>query len=58
MKTIAKPKPDEYPAYASIYIDLVADYGLVLKHLADNSISNIKLFAALLFRELLSKKCY
>ncbi|MFC2094425.1 DinB family protein [Bacteroidota bacterium] len=36
MKHIQKPKPDEYPAYASMYIDLLPDDGLVLKHLEEN----------------------
>jgi len=36
MKNIQKPKPNEYPAYASMYIDLLPDDGLVLKHLEEN----------------------
>lgn len=36
MKIIQKPKPGEYPAYASMYIDLLPDDGLVLKHLGEN----------------------
>ncbi len=53
MKTIVKPKADEYPAYASIYIDLVPDDGLVLKHLADNSVLNINLISSLSEEQLL-----
>jgi uncharacterized damage-inducible protein DinB len=33
---IEKPREGEYPAYANIYIDLLPDDGLILKHLADN----------------------
>lgn len=36
MKTIPKPKPGEYPAYAGMYMDLLPDDGLVLKHLQEN----------------------
>lgn len=36
MKTIRKPEPNEYAPYASMYIDLLPDDGLVLKHLEDN----------------------
>ena len=36
MRTIKKPSPGEYPEYASMYIDLLPDDGLVLKHLEDN----------------------
>lgn len=53
MKIIAKPKPNEYPAYASIYIDLVPDDGLILKHLSDNLESNLNLFRALIEEKLL-----
>ncbi len=53
MKTIAKPKPNEYPDYASIYIDLVPADGLVLKHLSDNLKSNIKLLSSLSKEKLL-----
>ncbi len=53
MKTIAKPKTNEYPAYASIYIDLVPADGLVLKHLSDNLESNIKLLSSLSEEKLL-----
>jgi uncharacterized damage-inducible protein DinB len=36
MKAIQKPKPGEYPEYASMYIDLLPDDGLVLTHLEEN----------------------
>lgn len=36
MRHISKPQPDEYQAYASIYIDLLPDDGAVLQHLNDN----------------------
>jgi hypothetical protein len=36
LKIIEKPKPGEYPLYASMYVDLLPDDGLLLKHLKDN----------------------
>lgn len=36
MRKIQKPLPDEYPEYASMYIDLLPDDGLVLEHLEEN----------------------
>ena len=36
MKTIPKPEPNEYAPYVSMYIDLLPDDGMVLKHLEDN----------------------
>jgi uncharacterized damage-inducible protein DinB len=36
MKRIEKPEADEYAPYTIIYIGLLPDDGLVLKHLADN----------------------
>lgn len=36
MKIIEKPEPGEYPFYACMYIDLLPDDGLLLKHLKDN----------------------
>jgi uncharacterized damage-inducible protein DinB len=36
MKIIQKPKPGEYPEYASMYIDLLPNDGLVLTHLEEN----------------------
>jgi uncharacterized damage-inducible protein DinB len=34
MRLIAKPAPDEYPAYAEMYIKLLPADGLILDHLA------------------------
>jgi hypothetical protein len=36
MKNIEKPQPGEYPPYALMYIKLVPDDGLLLKHLKEN----------------------
>ena len=36
MKLISKPLHGEYPAYASMYIDLLPDDGLVIQHLEEN----------------------
>jgi len=36
MKKIEKPEQGEYPAYASMYINLLPDDGLVLQHLEEN----------------------
>jgi len=36
MRTIAKPKPGDYPAYADMYISLLPDDGRILEHLWDN----------------------
>lgn len=36
MRSIPKPKPDEYPAYSHIYMDLMADDGRVLEHFWNN----------------------
>lgn len=36
MRKIEKPERGEYPVYAAMYIDLLPDDGLVLKHLEDN----------------------
>jgi uncharacterized damage-inducible protein DinB len=35
-RKIEKPKPGEYPDYAIMYMKLVPDDGLLLKHLKDN----------------------
>ena len=35
-RKIAKPGSSEYPAYSHIYMDLLEDDGIVLKHLHDN----------------------
>jgi uncharacterized damage-inducible protein DinB len=36
MRLIAKPAPNEYPAYAEMYIRLLPDDGLILDHLTQN----------------------
>jgi uncharacterized damage-inducible protein DinB len=36
LKLISKPKPGEYAPYTTIYIDLLPDDGLILKHLQDH----------------------
>jgi len=36
LRVIEKPADGEYPAYAHIYIDLLPDDGLILKHLQEN----------------------
>lgn len=36
MRIIPKPEKGEYPEYAEMYIKLLPDDGLILKHLADN----------------------
>lgn len=36
MRRISKPEKSEYPEYAEMYIGLLPDDGLILKHLADN----------------------
>lgn len=46
-KMIPKPSPDEYPAYASIYIDLLPDDGLILHHLAQNLIETQNFISAI-----------
>jgi len=43
VRHIEKPRAGEYPPYADIYIGLLPDDGLVLKHLADNLESTVKL---------------
>ena len=39
MRSIEKPKAGEFPAYAIMYIRLLPEDGLVLKHLYDNFIA-------------------
>ena len=39
MHLIAKPKNGEFPAYASMYIDLIPNDGLLLEHLKNNFIA-------------------
>ena len=36
MRVIPKPDKSEYPEYAAMYMNLLPDDGLILKHLADN----------------------
>jgi uncharacterized damage-inducible protein DinB len=36
MRIIPKPEKNEYPEYAEMYMKLLPDDGLILKHLADN----------------------
>ena len=36
LRTIPKPKKDEYPPYSIIYMDLLEDDGLVLQHMKEN----------------------
>jgi len=47
LRVIEKPGEGEYPAYAHIYIDLLPDDGLVLKHLEDNLRSAKKFLASI-----------
>ena len=42
MRTIQKPQEGEYPAYASMYIDLLPDDGMVLQNMEENM--RIKIF--------------
>ena len=35
-RIIQKPFPDEYPPYSEIYMELIPDDGLVLRHLKEN----------------------
>lgn len=36
MRRIEKPEPGEYPPYAVIYVGLLPDDGMILRHLEDN----------------------
>jgi uncharacterized damage-inducible protein DinB len=47
VRTIPKPEPDEYPAYASLYIDLVPGDGGLLEHLARARSATAELILAL-----------
>jgi uncharacterized damage-inducible protein DinB len=47
LRVIGKPEEGEYPAYAHIYIDLLPDDGLILKHLDDNLKSTKKFVASI-----------
>ena len=47
MRQILKPKDGEFPQYAIMYIGLVPDDGLLLKHLQDNFIAIKELILSL-----------
>jgi uncharacterized damage-inducible protein DinB len=47
VRTIAKPKPGEYPAYASVYIDRLPDDGRLLEHMAENLLATSRLVLSL-----------
>ncbi len=47
LRVIKKPDDGEYPAYAHIYIDLLPDDGLILKHLDDNLTSTKQFIASI-----------
>jgi uncharacterized damage-inducible protein DinB len=47
VRNIPKPEPDEYPAYAAMYIDLVAGDGQLLDHMARARTATTELILAL-----------
>jgi uncharacterized damage-inducible protein DinB len=47
LRVIKKPDDGEYPAYVHIYIDLLPDDGLILKHLDDNLTSTKQFIASI-----------
>ncbi|HET7112992.1 MAG TPA: DinB family protein [Pyrinomonadaceae bacterium] len=47
MRTISKPEPGEYAPYAIMYIGLLPDDGLILKHLDDNLRTTTQLMRSL-----------
>jgi len=47
MKRIAKPEPDEYAPYTIMYIGLLPDDGLILKHLYTNMVGTTKFLRSL-----------
>jgi len=47
MRSIAKPQEGEFPPYADMYIRLMPDDGLLLKHLRDNFIAMKQLILSL-----------
>lgn len=55
MRIIPKPEPGEYPAYAIMYMRLVPDDGLLLKHLEDNFIAVKELILSIPENKLLSR---
>lgn len=46
-RLIEKPREEEYPPYAHIYIDLLPDDGLILRHLEDNLKTTRKFIGAI-----------
>jgi uncharacterized damage-inducible protein DinB len=42
-RRIDKPRPGEYPAYASMYIDLLPDDGMLLRHLESDRAALVEL---------------
>jgi uncharacterized damage-inducible protein DinB len=53
MKRIEKPAAGEFPQYAAMYIDLLPDDGLILKHLEENYKATKKLVLSLSAEKLL-----
>ncbi len=53
MRSISKPQEGEFPHYAIMYIGLVPDDGLLLKHLQDNFIAIRELILSLPEKKLL-----
>jgi uncharacterized damage-inducible protein DinB len=47
MRLIEKPQAGEFPPYANMYIQLLPDDGLVLKHLKDNFVATKSLIFSL-----------
>jgi uncharacterized damage-inducible protein DinB len=47
MHLIAKPKSGEFPAYASMYIDLIPNDGLLIEHLKNNFLAARSLVSSL-----------
>jgi uncharacterized damage-inducible protein DinB len=47
LPAIEKPRPEEYPSYARMYIDLLPNDGLILKYLEDDLKSTCKFVASL-----------
>ncbi|HYV54149.1 MAG TPA: DinB family protein [Chitinophagaceae bacterium] len=47
MRSIEKPKDGEFPPYANMYIKLLPDDGLLIKHLKDNFIAIKELILSL-----------
>lgn len=47
MRTIAKPEPKEYPAYARVYIDRLPEDGRLLGHMAESLRATTRLVLSL-----------